>query len=264
MAETLSNEKFYKLPQELAARKNLKASDKIVYAVIMDHMSVNNKCFPGKRRIMERAGLSGQTVCDSIKRLETAGAMEVVRCGTGKKNHYKSGLENGPVQKADQSKSHTSTGLKTRPEAVQKLDHNQTDINNQTIRLAVFLFDSICKIMEDFKKPDLEKWAEVFGKMIHIDNRKPEQIQAVIKWGLKDIFWRDKLLSPDGLRKHFDRLKLKMDGGLNQNCRDCVECGTGYVEGKHKFTINKRTNKKEYLCENCRKNKNLENIKVAV
>jgi len=265
MAKPLSNDKFYKLPQELASRKNLNASDKIVYAVIMDHNSKNNKCFPGKRTIMKKTGLSGDTVCESIKRLESSGALIVVRPGNGKSNRYKSGLEIGPVGKSDRSENQTPTGPKTRPEAVRKSDHNQTRLYNQTLELASFLFDSIREIIKDFKKPDFEKWAADFGKMIQDDNRNPKQIEAVIKWALRDAFWRDKLLSPAGLRKHFDRLKLKMGGEVKQGNRDCIDCGAEFIEGKHKyFRINRRTNGKEYRCEKCRKENNNKNIKVAV
>jgi len=47
-------DKFYKLPQSITARKDLKASDKIVYAVIVDHLGDNDKCWPGVQTLMSK------------------------------------------------------------------------------------------------------------------------------------------------------------------------------------------------------------------
>lgn len=38
---------FYKLPQDIAARSDLTASAKIVYAVIRDRIGQNGKSWPG-------------------------------------------------------------------------------------------------------------------------------------------------------------------------------------------------------------------------
>lgn len=134
------SEKFYKLSQDIAARKDLRASDKIVLAVIVDFLGKNDKCWPGKITLMQKTGLSGQTVCDAIGRLETAGVLQVDRCGKGKSNHYQtspeirpeSSPESRPVQKLDQSKNQTTTSPEIRPEVVKKLDTNQTKTNQTT------------------------------------------------------------------------------------------------------------------------------------
>lgn len=126
--------KFYKLPQELTANKELKASDKIIFAVILDHMGGKSYCWPGTQRLMSKTGLSRQTVINSIKQLEKAELLIVNRQGNGKVNRYKTSLETRPVEDLNQSKNHTTTSLETRPEPVYKLDRNQTkpDLTNQT------------------------------------------------------------------------------------------------------------------------------------
>ena len=80
--------KFYKLPHDLAVRKDLMASDKIVFAIILDHQGSNDKCWPGIRTLARKTGLSTVTVVDCVKRLEAAGFFNVDRRGNGKSNHY--------------------------------------------------------------------------------------------------------------------------------------------------------------------------------
>ena len=137
---------FYKLPVEIARRKDLQSSDKIVFTMILDHQGGNVKARPGIQTLMMEAGLSRQTVCDSIRRLEAAGFLSVERRGNGRSNFYQSSLhprpvgnnqtslETRPVQKLDQSRIQTTASLETRPEPVQKLDPNQRDQLNQTKR----------------------------------------------------------------------------------------------------------------------------------
>ena len=50
--------------------------------------------------------------------------------------------------------------------------------------------------------------------MIRLDKRKPERIEAVIRWCQQDPFWQSNILSAETLRKQFDRLELRMQ---NQN-----------------------------------------------
>lgn len=129
--------KFFKLPQDLAARKELLPSDKVVFAVIHDHLGNNEHSWPGKRTLIRKTGLAGQTVLDCIGRLEAAGFLEVKRRGNGRSNHYKTNPQIKPALKAKRSKKVTGlktrpSGPKTRPEAVQKPDPNQTDLITQT------------------------------------------------------------------------------------------------------------------------------------
>ncbi|MCK5600472.1 helix-turn-helix domain-containing protein [Candidatus Pacearchaeota archaeon] len=125
-------EKFYKLPQDLAARKDLKASDKILFAVILDYQGNNADCWPGMTTLTRKTGLAKQTVIRSVKRLEKKGVLAVDRRGKGKSNHYKTGTKSRPVPKVDRSINGTIGGAKSRPKPVPKVDPNQTDLLNQT------------------------------------------------------------------------------------------------------------------------------------
>ena len=59
-------------------------------------------------------------------------------------------------------------------------------------------------------KPDLQKWAIDFDKIIRIDGRDPKDVATVLHWCQQDNFWQDNILSPATLRKQYSQLVLKM------------------------------------------------------
>ena len=59
------------------------------------------------------------------------------------------------------------------------------------------------------KLPDLQAWSNVFEKMIRIDSRYPDEIDEVIRWCQKDLFWQNNILSAEKLRKQYDQLVMK-------------------------------------------------------
>lgn len=160
------NGRFYKVPQDIAARKDLRASDKIVYAVIMDHLGNNDHCWPGVRMIAKKTGLALQTVVNSIERLENGGLIYVQRNGIGKSNHYKSVSKNRMVQKLERSKIHNSGVLKSSTEVFQKLEHNQTDLLNQTYSVSSDLNSDFAFVLKN-------------GNTWHLPQDKFEQYQRV-------------------------------------------------------------------------------------
>ena len=56
----------------------------------------------------------------------------------------------------------------------------------------------------------LDAWAYEFDKMMRIDKREMEEIKKVAVYALKDKFWQGVVLSPDALRKHFDKIELQI------------------------------------------------------
>ena len=77
--------------------------------------------------------------------------------------------------------------------------------------LAKLLLDLIRKRKPDFKEPNLPAWAKEVDKMIRIDQRKPSEMEAVIRWCQGHDFWQNNILSAAKLRKQFDRLQMQMD-----------------------------------------------------
>jgi hypothetical protein len=77
------------------------------------------------------------------------------------------------------------------------------------IRLAEAMLAHIRKLNPNHKPPNLPKWATIFSLMRRIDKRSPEDIESLMAWVYEDDFWRGNILSPDKLRKHYDRLVIK-------------------------------------------------------
>ena len=84
--------------------------------------------------------------------------------------------------------------------------------NSTEFQLASFLLEEILKNKPDFKRPNLQTWAQDIDLMIRKDGRTPDRIREVIGWVQGDSFWKANILSPASLRKSFDRLEMAMDG----------------------------------------------------
>jgi hypothetical protein len=59
------------------------------------------------------------------------------------------------------------------------------------------------------KNPDFQKWQSDFDKIVRIDKQPIADIKKVIDWVVKDNFWKSNILSPDKLRKQYDKLFIQ-------------------------------------------------------
>lgn len=67
----------------------------------------------------------------------------------------------------------------------------------------------ILKNNDTAKTPDdLQKWASGFDLIYRVDERNVDEVLEVLRYSQNDSFWKKNILSPDSLRKHYDRLKL--------------------------------------------------------
>lgn len=75
-------------------------------------------------------------------------------------------------------------------------------------RLANLLADLIEQ--NGSRRPNVtNKWVSTIDRMIRIDGRTEQQIEGAIRWCQDDDFWRANIMSPDKLRKQYDRLRLQ-------------------------------------------------------
>ena len=63
----------------------------------------------------------------------------------------------------------------------------------------------------NFKKPNLESWANTLRLMFEVDKRDPVKVGEVFTWANQDDFWNSNILSPASLRKQFDKLIVKVN-----------------------------------------------------
>jgi len=234
--------KFYKLLSDIASRRDLTAGAKLVWAVVADHIGKNDSCWPGVRKIAADSGLSVSGVIKAVRQLESKALLQVDRRGIGRSNHYYLGNESAlqsatlikennvakykqtVLQSAALDKVKCSTkcnrgALQSDTEALYKVQHNQINQLNQTnilrqnsneFRLAELLLNLILERKSDFRKPNLQMWAVHVERMVRLDKRKLDHIEAVIYWCQADSFWQNNILSAAKLREKFDQLELKM------------------------------------------------------
>jgi hypothetical protein len=77
--------------------------------------------------------------------------------------------------------------------------------------LANFFFDRIKSFSPTFKVPNFDRWARDLDLLIRIDKRSEEDIRNYIIYCTSEgIWWRGKILCPETLRKHWDRLTTQI------------------------------------------------------
>lgn len=77
---------------------------------------------------------------------------------------------------------------------------------SEAYRLSVLLFEKIKELDPKAKMPDFQKWADHMDKLIRIDGRTFEEIEALIFWIFQDSFWSKNILSSKKLREKFSQL----------------------------------------------------------
>jgi hypothetical protein len=80
----------------------------------------------------------------------------------------------------------------------------------EALRLAELLLELIVQRKGDLRRPNLDRWARDMDRLIRLDGRTPERIEAVIRFCQRDPFWQNNILSVATLRRQFDRLELLM------------------------------------------------------
>lgn len=76
-------------------------------------------------------------------------------------------------------------------------------------RLAEQLLAKILEHLPGYKPPDLQRWARQMDALLRLDQRAPEEVEAVIIFAQADQFWRTNILSVDKLRKQYDQLNAR-------------------------------------------------------
>ena len=83
------------------------------------------------------------------------------------------------------------------------------DVNSIEMRLAKLHCDLIKGRRPTLKEPNLDRWAAGYDSILNVDGRSAEETEQVLRWSQADAFWSKNILSPDSLRKHFDKLALQ-------------------------------------------------------
>ena len=129
------------------------------------------------------------------------------------------------------SRNHQST--------TNKNDKNKKEYSPESVefRLSQFLLDLILERKPNFRKPDLQGWAVYIDRLIHLDKRSPEQLEAVIHWCQQDDFWQNNILSTEKLRKQIDKLELAMEKTGEQEYVKPLQYDSGGLTPRERLRI---------------------------
>lgn len=77
------------------------------------------------------------------------------------------------------------------------------------LKIAQDLYLLILRINPNHKEPNYEKWADGIRKINKLDNRTHAEIWETILWVSSHHFWQTVILSPDNLRKKWDKITVQ-------------------------------------------------------
>ena len=184
-----------------------------------------------QKKLMERWGWGSEKTRRFLKLLDTE---EMIKLSTDKRkttilvvNYKEYQNQNGLNEdiSTDNSDTQNDNGIQTEYKqndnrTPAETNNNENNDNNENkysymsdsneYRLALYLFKFIKRNNPGAKEPNLQRWAKTFDYILRIDKRDIEEVKTLIKWCQDDNFWFKNILSPDKLRKQYDRLLLEM------------------------------------------------------
>lgn len=108
----------------------------------------------------------------------------------------------------------TTTETTTNNSMSEKISDAKFDENSDEIKIVNYFIEKLKGVNKNIKVPNSlknkQKWATEIHRLIKIDGKNREEVCKVIAFATKDDFWCSNILSPASLRKHFDRLNIKM------------------------------------------------------
>ena len=108
----------------------------------------------------------------------------------------------------------TTTETTTNNSMSEKISDAKFDENSDEIKIVNYFIEKLKGVNKNIKVPNSlknkQKWATEIHRLINIDGKNREEVCKVIAFATKDDFWCSNILSPTSLRKHFDRLNIKM------------------------------------------------------
>ncbi|MHC4397568.1 MAG: hypothetical protein ACYS1A_18145 [Planctomycetota bacterium] len=224
-----STPNFTTAPDKLLSDPDLTPFDKIVWLCIKRRQGRNPYAWPSEETIAKDAGdISIASVKRSVKHLQETVWLKVEKPpkqGRGQTNKYavlggKKGIRKNPFSQKGYHKE-TRKGITKRRKVYKgKYIHSPT---SEEARLSGLLLNLILERKPNFThgqpnncKQTIQRWAVHIDRLIRLNNRTPEEVEAVIRWCQQDDFWQNNILCTEKLRKQIDQLELKMQKQVGQ------------------------------------------------
>ncbi|WP_037562668.1 phage replisome organizer N-terminal domain-containing protein, partial [Sporolactobacillus terrae] len=136
-------------------------------------------------------------------------------------------LPEPPVPEQDDSSGHVTSRDSHATDIDKELDKEKENtscrknkFSDEHMAMANLLLSLIKENNPNYKSPkSLDKWANDMRLMMERDKRTKEQVEYLIRWSQKDDFWSTVILSPNSLRKGFDKMvaRCRQESRQKQN-----------------------------------------------
>jgi hypothetical protein len=134
------------------------------------------------------------------------------QCNNNNKNIKRSSSENS----GESSDARLKKFLSAHPEAAVYTPSGAKWGSAEDLEIAKWISSRVKLINPTCKDPDLTSWSNTVRLMRQIDNRSHQDICALYDWASKHHFWQTNILSPESLRKQWDKLTMQRSAGGEQ------------------------------------------------
>lgn len=174
------------------------------------------QCITSLQKIADRCGkdCTREVVRATIKHAENAHFLKQKTHTTHTvisiENWYKYQDTNTENTQVTHNTNTENACVSTTNKNIRNKEYKKYSLDSDEFRLSNLLYELIKKNNPKFKEPNLDNWCGHVDKMIRLDKRSIDDIEAVIRWCQEDNFWHKNILSTDKLRKQFDKLYIGM------------------------------------------------------
>lgn len=134
------------------------------------------------------------------------------QCNNNNKNIKRSSSENS----GESSDARLKKFLSAHPDAAVYTPSGAKWGSAEDLEIAKWISSRVKLINPTCKAPDMTSWSNTVRLMRQIDNRSHQDICALYDWASKHHFWQTNILSPESLRKQWDKLTMQRNSGGEQ------------------------------------------------
>lgn len=134
------------------------------------------------------------------------------QCNNNNKNIKRSSSENSD----ESSDARLKKFLSAHPDAAVYTPSGAKWGSAEDLEIAKWISSRVKLINPTCKAPDMTSWSNTVRLMRQIDNRSHQDICALYDWASKHHFWQTNILSPESLRKQWDKLTMQRNSGGEQ------------------------------------------------
>ncbi len=195
-----------------------------LYGVLRRYADRDGSCFPSRKRLASDLRMESTKPVDrALKELVKIGAITIehrhTEQGDLQSNLYTvlsvpiggdEKLSTSPLYGPHGSSRKEGT-VGTESSQIMKANLKESqdkEIPKQYLYLCNLLADLM--VGNGVKRPTVSgKWISDIDKLIRIDEKTVEQVEAAIRWSQNDSFWSSNIHSPAALRKQYEKMRLQ-------------------------------------------------------